>query len=812
MKKLATNALLSAGLAALSLHPAAQSPVSAPVDEPSSAAPEASGTTVCGMLLDEDYAPASGVPIWTRGSKDIDFRNRIKKPLTTSGEDGRFEVVVAVDEARTTYLMIGGRRHAILQHSVKASQDGAFDLGTLVLARGISVTGRVRMADGSEPVGAVATGTDLLATARFLSYSRRHSGKLLSTAEVRPNGFFLLPGMVRSAGRVEIRCPGFYDAVVRPVAVGDPIDVTMHPAPTVRGRVVDKDGAPLVNQRVYCGSARGKTGDDGTFAMQLRTPHTREIWTSATLDSKYRRIARQLDEADMSAEVELKFEQSQSAALSQKHLVVAAQTADGSSVSSFTATACWHQTNQLQFLTTAALLAEAAKDKDRHKSTTSGSVTLAGPRQTHNESALVCVRSPGHGWGMLKLDQADLGNKQHVVTLTAPVAARGKVLDEQTGKAVAGVTIVPMGKISDQLLQWLEGGLMEFGDGIRSPDAVSTDESGAFALADLPADELTLLACLDGRRIGKAFTLDLRDGKPPAAIEWKIPNRRTLSAKIQLPDIPGLRVRLHRHRKNTHISTWARETEGAIPVNTDGSFVFRDIAPRLYRPEILLPQAGRIGRPNKIPCELWDHKSVGEAYDPKLPDVVTVQGRVGGDVPWNRLCVLALQIERDLFYHQFAPPCFVSVCRPDRTYRMPVARTDRRFALVDMLTGICLGWQDVAAIDLDQPLSWDGKASRLDVSLVSVAPDLGFHCTVQHVPDDEHWPIQDATNRLAAVQREGMSFKTTTGEQHSLYLPERSGQLKVSLGKLFIEFRVPPLPAEKVVVEIDQEGPRLRKE
>jgi len=154
----------------------------------------------------------------------------------------------------------------------------------------------------------------------------------------------------------------------------------------------------------------------------------------------------------------------------------------------------------------------------------------------------------------------------------------------------------------------------------------------------------------------------------------------------------------------------------------------------------------------------------------------------------------------------------VAICRPDRTYRMPLQRSGWRLALVDMFTGICLGWQDIEASDLDGPLSWDGSASRLDVSLMSATPDLDFNCTVQYVPDDEHWPVNARAQMRGDSHRNGMTLKATTGEKHSLYLPARSGRLKVALGKLATEFRVPSRATKKIVVDIDKEGPRLRKQ
>ena len=754
--------------------------------------------TVRGLLLDGDNKVAVGVPIATLADQDYDVLKAIKNPIATSLEDGTFTATLAVDEGATRYLLIGGKRFAVCRIRVTATSNR--DLGPITLARGFMATGRIRSADGVPLVGAYVIGTDLLPTRRFMSNLRQSANHYQTSAIVPESGIFMLPGMLRSAGLLRVTCPGYYDELVQPVAMGTPLDITLHRAPTITGRTLDEQGRPLAGATVRVGTAMTTSGEDGSFTIHPRARRVASI--TAWLRRDEVQTTAKADCPQPLEPIELKLQaaaEKPSAAIR-----VRAVAADGSELKTFTAYTSWNPSNQLQYRPDAQLVTTAAKATDHHGQTTSGEVALTGTGNKNDDSLLIFVRAEGHGWGRLEADPKSAGGAPVVVKLPKPAQLSGQVLDKVTGKPMAGVTITPTQELSDNAKQWF--GMGHFAvSSLNGPDITVTDADGNWQLRDLPPGSMHVFLSMNGQKVRDAQTFELKEGEAIDDIRFEIPSRATLRGSMPKETIAGMQVRTHWHRPNMSSSSWDTEYDGAVSPNKDGSFEMPDLPPLVYEVQAMLPPPPRAGLRRKLPCTTWDG-----AAPPKEALVAThatihqVQGRVEGEVPWSRLGVLAIVETPNTWWGQFAPPGTIALLEPDRTFKMLLPEEATRMVVFDVLTGIAIEFRDVEPGDLIAPIVWAGKSHALTVDLKDTVASETRVCLIEYEPTEDHWPLRVLPG-MPQQGRTGMQTDAYSGAALQLWLPAKEGKLTVANGKAKLELQVERIATTTVTIRVDQD-------
>lgn len=781
-------ALLTLCCAATPLAPAQQQPE----------VPEPARVHVTGMLLDERYLPAVGVGVAAVSDDDTDPAAALAAPLGTSGADGRFAVDVAVPKDTSVWLVLGGKPFATHRCRVRASEP-TLDLRTVALAPGFTATGRVRDEQGRPIAGARVDGTDLLDSRSFLRNQRRGAGvspRCATTTLVPASGIFRLPGMVRSAGEIRVRCDGYCDAVLAPVAIGSPLDVTLRAAPTVRGRVVDADGAPLAGITVRAGVASAKSGDDGAFSLALREAHVASLTAFVRRDGRRLRGESALPDDGSALELRLAATTDEVPA---GDLRVRARGADGAPVAAFTAWGSWNPQNQLRYRPDAVLILSALQEDGHSESTADGEARVRGPSSTREDTGIVFVHADGHGWGRAEVGVAALGGDAVVVTLPRPGMVRGRVVDPD-GKPLAGIEVIPTQNLADDERGHYTDGFRAVADLSGAPWCARTDADGNFVLTDVPPGKLDVFVYAPNRAVLPPQQLELAEGATVDGVTFTLPANRTLRGRLTgaMPD--GLWVRLHWHRPNMWSSAWPDEFDGAVRIAADGSFALADRPPLHYQVEALLPAPPRGGSPLKLTAGEWNGGAAGDdAVTLPAPAFATTTGRIGGDVPWQRLAVQAVWREEHMWDREFAQRGPIALLGPDRTFRMLLPERDLRLVLFDPFSGIALAFQDVAAGDLGKPVAFAGRATPLALRLAdegSARP-----CTIAYEPTEEHWPLLQ-NDAFRVPKREGMRTEAWSGGEVTLWLPAASGSLTVTSGSATWTVDVETLHAERVELAI----------
>lgn len=230
----------------------------APLPQEPPAAPQPVAVSVRGVVPDSKLMPAADVAIAVLDGDTSATAAALAAPLLRTGADGGFTIDLQVPRNASKWLVFGGGRFATSMHELSTYRASSTDLGAFALAPGTTAAGRVRDADGAPLAGVCVTGLDLLDSRPFLEGRDRGAAVVCRTvARTGADGIFRLPGMVLSAGRVQLRKDGFYDQLLQPVGAGDPLDVRLTRAPTFRGRVLDADGQPVVEATVGLGEQGG---------------------------------------------------------------------------------------------------------------------------------------------------------------------------------------------------------------------------------------------------------------------------------------------------------------------------------------------------------------------------------------------------------------------------------------------------------------------------------------------------------------------------------------------------------------------------
>lgn len=745
-----------------------------------SVAAETIQIVVQGRILDDAFQPAAGVPITHVTEEHPDVRTALKSPLASSDATGKFAIEVPIHPELSNALLIGGRKFAVRRYQLSKSKTKA-DLGTFAMPRGFLATGRVRTSDGKPMGGAVVVGSDLLDTRQFLRQNRnRQKTQCWTCAPLSARGIFMLPGMVRSAGEIVVQCPGYYDARISPVAMGSPLDVTLQPAGTARGRVVSPDGEPLAGVSVHIGTAHTTSEEDGSWTVQLCSPGVRKVRAWSKRSGTYTSTSSMLPGDGGPCEIELDLGASAAEANTNTPAKLRVQAHDhkGQPIEEFAAFVSWNSSNQMRYRPDAFLIAGAANEDNLHGAAIASEAALSGPDSSRKDTGIVFVQAAGHAWGRAEVDTDAVGGEPVVVKLSPPLAIGGRVLDQASEQPLANADIVVTPKADDNTRTLFSLGFWD-PNKMLGPYSVKTGSDGRWSSESLAAGEYDVFVMVAGKIVHTFDTLDLKDAKAASKlqdIECKVGSIQTLRGTIEGAS-RGLEIRPHWHRENMSSSSWMTEYDGAVPIADDGTFALPDLAPVQWRPEVLLPTPPRGGLRRKIHCKTWTAgKPPEKPYRHAVSTILDVTGHVRGDVPWHRLAVLASMQPKNHFQSSFAPLGTIALLAPDRTFRLQLPRIKCRLILFDVLTGISIAFREVEAAELSQPVMWSGKAFRLTLDVRTETPDSVRHVTFRYKPDEDHWPmpLQDA---VPPISSSGMTMKFSSERAPTLWLPERSGQL-----------------------------------
>lgn len=221
---------------------------------------------VTGRVVDEHGRPLQGavlLPV-ARG-EFVDVTALLRDATTSTDDRGRYRAVAEPRHANGWLLVAKEGRQAVAHYLDWRDLDSGQPIGDLVLVPGNRLTGRVRDTDGAPIAGAHVTVSSAVRDIFGYTDTAR------SGATSDDKGIFVVPCVPPTGLWLQVAADGFLPRSTL-VSMQSPTDVTMQPADTVTGRVVDEHGAPLAGFHVHVVDALdldlgADTGDDGAFTV-----------------------------------------------------------------------------------------------------------------------------------------------------------------------------------------------------------------------------------------------------------------------------------------------------------------------------------------------------------------------------------------------------------------------------------------------------------------------------------------------------------------------------------------------------------------
>ncbi len=260
------------------------------------------GRTAFGRVLGPSEAPVAGARVTLRSAASTDPRARMRQMFqpeagyeAATGEGGRFELTDL--PAGSFDLEVRGRGYAPLTVPGLAVPEGKgrTDLGTVVLAPGVTLEGYA-----VDPNGQPVAGAEVRANA---TQSEPFAMPILDPGEAAAvtgaDGSFRIEDR-RAAETLDLQvtregyAPGHLPGVRVPTE--QPLRVTLQPASAILGKVIDPDGKPVPNARVWAvamDEARGMrpmvpgrfnqaiTDEQGAFRLAGVSPGATELHAMA---------------------------------------------------------------------------------------------------------------------------------------------------------------------------------------------------------------------------------------------------------------------------------------------------------------------------------------------------------------------------------------------------------------------------------------------------------------------------------------------------------------------------------------------------
>jgi carboxypeptidase family protein len=135
-----------------------------------------------------------------------------------------------------------------------AARGRTVDLGDLALDAGLAIRGRVHDREGNGIAGAEV-------------HAERHGPGSPSEGEAvsEADGGFVVGGLELGSHDLRATALGYAPAEATATSGGDPVDLVLEPGGQMEGRVVDADGSPVEDARVWAENERGRSGSGGVL-------------------------------------------------------------------------------------------------------------------------------------------------------------------------------------------------------------------------------------------------------------------------------------------------------------------------------------------------------------------------------------------------------------------------------------------------------------------------------------------------------------------------------------------------------------------
>lgn len=233
------------------------------------------GAAVAGRAVDPDGAPLPGVAVRLFEEVEGGFSDWVPREQrdlareTVTGDDGRFLARHLAPGAYDLELRLEGRAPRLLpgvEPPEELEEGAALDLGDVVLEPGTALEGRVVDADGA-PVSDAEVRLDHSAPPPGFELENRET---TTDAEGRFRLEDLQPGepvtvLVDASGFLPARAP----EVVPPTE--EPIEIRLETGVRLFGRVLDPEGAGVVDAQVRVGIQREGNSWEGSIVPQVET-------------------------------------------------------------------------------------------------------------------------------------------------------------------------------------------------------------------------------------------------------------------------------------------------------------------------------------------------------------------------------------------------------------------------------------------------------------------------------------------------------------------------------------------------------------
>jgi protocatechuate 3,4-dioxygenase beta subunit len=269
------------------------------------------GLVAFGRVVDDNERPVAGAAVALTEANADSLRARFRRlgfgtggggAETASDGEGRFELRDLAAGRFDLAVTASGFAPLAVPGVELPEGEAEIDLGTVLMAPGVALEGRVTDADRRPIAGATITWH--AASRNPVLRALGDSGRAAVTSG--DDGRFrvgdLLPGKPIN---VEVEAKGFAGEQVPGVEPpGDePLVVVLEPAAQLAGRVVDETGAPIENARVLARGSTGRsafggfgsagTGEDGSFTLEDLEPGKITLMVQA---SGYQALERDLGE------------------------------------------------------------------------------------------------------------------------------------------------------------------------------------------------------------------------------------------------------------------------------------------------------------------------------------------------------------------------------------------------------------------------------------------------------------------------------------------------------------------------------------
>jgi hypothetical protein len=210
----------------------------------------AAGVALSGRLVGSDERPRSGQVLLQELAGQVVSHTVGEVVRAAAGADGRFRLENIPTGASVFLVSSPGLVNRRLELDFSA-RETVVDLGDIVLEAGLSIRGRVRSTSGAP-----------IADAQVWAHSQGRSSNVETRAE--SDGSFLIGGLASEPYRVGAHAPGFSMSPGRAAVPGsDTIEISLSPAGSLTGTVVDERGQPCDTYYVTAHSSKGGGWDTG---------------------------------------------------------------------------------------------------------------------------------------------------------------------------------------------------------------------------------------------------------------------------------------------------------------------------------------------------------------------------------------------------------------------------------------------------------------------------------------------------------------------------------------------------------------------